>query len=67
MRFEHEYSSRFYGTAGGVGKSALTVRFVDDQFLEHYNPTIEGLRCADMQNVVVLLIESRTVSSYGNA
>lgn len=28
--------------AGGVGKSALTVRFVNDSFLEHYNPTIEG-------------------------
>ncbi|GJE85669.1 Ras domain-containing protein [Phanerochaete sordida] len=27
--------------AGGVGKSALTVRFVNDSFLEHYNPTIE--------------------------
>ena len=29
-------------SAGGVGKSALTVRFVNDNFLEHYNPTIEG-------------------------
>ena len=28
--------------AGGVGKSALTVRFVNDAWLEHYNPTIEG-------------------------
>lgn len=28
--------------AGGVGKSALTVRFVKDSFLEHYDPTIEG-------------------------
>ncbi|KAF9493384.1 rap 1A [Pleurotus eryngii] len=27
--------------AGGVGKSALTVRFVKDQFLDHYDPTIE--------------------------
>ncbi|KIP10977.1 hypothetical protein PHLGIDRAFT_84090 [Phlebiopsis gigantea 11061_1 CR5-6] len=27
--------------AGGVGKSALTVRFVNDAWLEHYNPTIE--------------------------
>lgn len=25
-----------------MGKSALTVRFVKDAFLEHYNPTIEG-------------------------
>ena len=28
--------------AGGVGKSALTVRFVNDSFVDHYNPTIEG-------------------------
>ncbi|KAH7917582.1 ras-domain-containing protein [Leucogyrophana mollusca] len=27
--------------AGGVGKSALTVRFVQDVFLETYDPTIE--------------------------
>ena len=28
--------------AGGVGKSALTVRWVRDVFLETYDPTIEG-------------------------
>ncbi|KAL0580002.1 Ras-related protein rsr1 [Marasmius crinis-equi] len=27
--------------AGGVGKSALTVRFVKNVFVEHYDPTIE--------------------------
>ncbi|EIM91059.1 uncharacterized protein STEHIDRAFT_91025 [Stereum hirsutum FP-91666 SS1] len=27
--------------AGGVGKSALTVRFVRDEFVENYDPTIE--------------------------
>jgi len=27
--------------AGGVGKSALTVRFIQDVFLENYDPTIE--------------------------
>jgi len=27
--------------AGGVGKSALTVRFVRDVFIENYDPTIE--------------------------
>ena len=31
--------------AGGVGKSALTVRFVQDVFLENYDPTIEGSAC----------------------
>jgi hypothetical protein len=29
--------------AGGVGKSALTVRFVRDVFIENYDPTIEGV------------------------
>lgn len=24
---------------GGVGKSALTLRFIDDKFLDAYNPT----------------------------
>ncbi|KAG6899068.1 hypothetical protein C0993_001225 [Termitomyces sp. T159_Od127] len=28
--------------AGGVGKSALTVRFIKDVFVENYDPTIEG-------------------------
>ena len=27
--------------SGGVGKSALTIRFVTDNFLEDYDPTIE--------------------------
>eukprot|EP01083_Nonionella_stella_P128954 390903_1 len=27
--------------AGGVGKSALVIRFITDQFLEEYDPTIE--------------------------
>jgi hypothetical protein len=30
-------------SAGGVGKSALTCRFIKDQFLDTYDPTIEGL------------------------
>ncbi|KAI0346320.1 ras-domain-containing protein [Trametopsis cervina] len=38
-------SMREYGIvilgAGGVGKSALTARFVTNEFPEHYNPTIE--------------------------
>ena len=29
--------------AGGVGKSALTVRFIRNEFVEKYDPTIEGL------------------------
>lgn len=30
------------GTAGGVGKSALVIRYERNLFLEQYNPTIEG-------------------------
>jgi hypothetical protein len=32
-----------HSAAGGVGKSALTVRWVRDVFLETYDPTIEGM------------------------
>jgi len=27
--------------AGGVGKSALIARFINNEFIEHYDPTIE--------------------------
>ncbi|KAG6819586.1 hypothetical protein H0H93_010470 [Arthromyces matolae] len=37
-----QYSIVILG-AGGVGKSALTVRFIKDVFVEHYDPTIEGM------------------------
>lgn len=30
--------------SGGVGKSALTIRLVTDNFLEDYDPTIGGWR-----------------------
>ena len=29
----------------GVGKSALTVRFIQSHFVEEYDPTIEGEEC----------------------
>ncbi|KAI0059198.1 hypothetical protein BV25DRAFT_1809429 [Artomyces pyxidatus] len=35
-----EFSAVVFG-AGGVGKSALTVRFIRDEFVENYDPTIE--------------------------
>jgi hypothetical protein len=31
-----------HAIAGGVGKSALTVRWVREVFLDSYDPTIEG-------------------------
>lgn len=27
---------------GGVGKSALTIQFIQSQFVDEYDPTIEG-------------------------
>ncbi|KAG6910099.1 hypothetical protein DXG01_013152 [Tephrocybe rancida] len=33
--------------AGGVGKSALTVRFIRDVFVENYDPTIEVARMVE--------------------
>lgn len=37
---DHEYRIIVVG-AGGVGKSALTVRFIQGNFVEKYDPTIE--------------------------
>ena len=37
-----EYKAVMLGS-GGVGKSALTVKFVTGQFAERYDPTVEGM------------------------
>jgi GTPase KRas protein len=29
----------------GVGKSALTIQFIQSHFVDEYDPTIEGLNC----------------------
>jgi hypothetical protein len=31
-----------HATVGGVGKSALALRFIEDVFVDGYDPTIEG-------------------------
>ena len=43
MTLPGEYKIVVFG-AGGVGKSALTIRLVTDNFLKEYDPTIEGKR-----------------------
>lgn len=45
IHFLHEVGRIFshFIAAGGVGKSALTVRWVRAVFLDHYDPTIEGV------------------------
>lgn len=40
-----EYKVVMLGS-GGVGKSALTVKFVTGQFAERYDPTVEGKKTA---------------------
>ena len=35
------YTSTHTHTAGGVGKSALTIQFIQNHFVEEYDPTIE--------------------------
>jgi GTPase SAR1 family protein len=41
---EHEYKIVVLG-AGSVGKSALTIRLVTDNFLSDYDPTIGKRNC----------------------
>ena len=38
----NEYKVVIMG-GGGVGKSGLAIRFVTDNFLDEYDPTIEGI------------------------
>lgn len=42
--------------AGGVGKSALTGRFVKDTFWEGYDPTIEGEKLSRLSPYVNLIV-----------
>ena len=44
-----------YG-GGGVGKSAITIRYVMDDFFEEYDPTLEDSyrKCADMYGTIMI-------------
>merc|ERR1712129_691730 len=48
--------------AGNVGKSALTIRFVTDQFLEEYDPTIEDnyrkTVCVDSNEILFDILDA---------
>lgn len=48
-----ETELEFCDKAGGVGKSALTVRFMKDEFVENYDPTIQGVY-SDFDHVPIL-------------
>jgi len=43
IEFLNESCSFSFFSKTGTGKSALTVNFVQNRFLEKYDPTIEGL------------------------
>eukprot|EP00030_Apusomonadida_sp_AF-17_P006575 a682858_23.p1 GENE.a682858_23~~a682858_23.p1 ORF type:complete len:197 (-),score=39.81 a682858_23:216-719(-) len=42
--------------AGGVGKTSLTVRFCADQWVEHYDPTVEDCYTRTLDDGVVLTV-----------
>ena len=48
--------------AGGVGKSALTVRWGRNEFLEQYNPTIEGASAAGGYRVGLTSVLQRSTA-----
>ncbi len=45
MQFLREYKLVVVG-GGGVGKSCLTIQLIQSHFVDEYDPTIEGQRCA---------------------
>lgn len=48
------------GGGGGVGKSAFTIQFIQNHFVDEYDPTIEGTLGASEQT---LTRQIRTASS----
>ena len=42
--------------AGGVGKSAIAIKFVTDNFLEEYDPIIEGVNVFSSQCTTMLAL-----------
>ena len=58
-----EYKLVVLGT-GGVGKSALTVQFVQNIFVERYDPTIEDSYRKQVRNLNMLV--SHSAQRYSN-
>ena len=55
--------------SGGVGKSAATVRFVANHFIQIYDPTIEDSyktsRCIDGENFMINILDTAGQEEYG--
>ena len=55
--------------SGGVGKSAVTVRFVANHFIQIYDPTIEDSyktsRCIDGENFMINILDTAGQEEYG--
>ena len=53
---------------GGVGKSCLTIRFVSNQFLEAYDPTIEDSYrkrvCIDDESCLLDILDTAGPEEY---
>lgn len=41
INYCHLFCTRIHTTAGGVGKSALTIQLIQNHFVDEYDPTIE--------------------------
>ncbi len=64
---ETEYKLVVLGR-GGVGKSCLTMRFVSNQFLEEYDPTIEDSYrkrvCIDDESCLLDILDTAGPEEY---
>ena len=53
LLFLYRYLVQVVLGSGGVGKSALTIRLVTDNFLEDYDPTI-GAACRAFMSLIIM-------------
>lgn len=60
-QFLREYKLVVVG-GGGVGKSALTIQFIQSHFVDEYDPTIEGTCFHFLDTVHTLTLPFRLVS-----
>ena len=69
VRFSTCCSFHVIQLALGVGKSALTIQFIQSHFVDEYDPTIEGKHLSGLPSVGSLLIhvlKTHTASSVSS-